>query len=214
MKTLFLEESTISEKDGEWLHELASHNTALETLNFYMTDLAKVRFEDLELIARNCKSLVSVKISDCEILDLVGFFRAAASLEEFGGGSFNDQPELYSSVTFPRRLSLLGLTYMGKNEMPIVFPFAHLLRKLDLLYALLDTEDHCLLIQRCPNLEILEVESQTILCSIIFIIVFWHLYLRLVNAFFLSLIIAELGFICIYWSVSGCSLIWFLARFF
>ncbi|GMI69727.1 CORONATINE INSENSITIVE 1 [Hibiscus trionum] len=159
LRTLFLEESSIIEKDGQWLHELAVNNSVLMTLNFYMTDLVKVRFEDLELIARNCRYLVSVKISDCEILDLVGFFHAASVLEEFCGGSFNDQPERYSVVSFPPRLCRLGLTYMGKNEMPIVFPFASLLKKLDLLYALLDTEDHCLLIQRCPNLEVLETRN-------------------------------------------------------
>ncbi|XP_022156918.1 coronatine-insensitive protein 1 [Momordica charantia] len=159
LKTLFLEESTITEKDGEWLHELATNNTVLETLNFYMTDLIKVKFEDLELIARNCRSLISVKINDCEILHLVGFFRAAGSLEEFCGGSFNDQPEKYAAVSLPQNLRHLGLTYMGRNEMPIVYPFANLLKKLDLLYALLHTEDHCILIQRCPNLEVLETRN-------------------------------------------------------
>ncbi|XVE69360.1 hypothetical protein DITRI_Ditri09bG0145800 [Diplodiscus trichospermus] len=159
LRTLFLEESTIIERDGQWLHEIAINNSVLETLNFYMTDLAQVSFEDLELIARNCRNLVSVKISDCEILDLVGFLRAAAVLEEFCGGSFNEQPDRYTAVTFPPKLCRLGLTYMGKNEMPIVFPFASLLKKLDLLYALLDTEDHCLLIQRCPNLEVLETRN-------------------------------------------------------
>lgn len=158
-----MEESSIIETDGDWLHELAINNTVLETLNFYMTDLVKIKFQDLELIARNCRSLVSVKISDCEILCLVDFFRTAAALEEFCGGSFNEQPENYSVVSLPQRLCRLGLTYMGKNEMPMVFPFASLLKKLDLLYALLDTEDHCTLIQRCPNLEVLEVESQPIL---------------------------------------------------
>ncbi|KAM1141504.1 hypothetical protein EV1_041072 [Malus domestica] len=159
LRTLFLEESSIVEEDGDWLHALAVNNTVLETLNFYMTDLIKVKFEDLELIAKNCRSLTSVKISDCEILELVGFFRHAAVLEEFCGGSFNDQSESYSVVTLPQKLCRLGLTYMGKNEMQIVFPFATLLKKLDLLYALLDTEDHCTLIQRCPNLEVLETRN-------------------------------------------------------
>ncbi|GLT93000.1 hypothetical protein SLE2022_108080 [Rubroshorea leprosula] len=161
LRTLFLEESSIVENDGEWLHELAVNNTVLENLNFYMTDLIKVSFQDLELIARNCHSLVSVKISDCEILDLVEFFRAATALEEFCGGSFHnkqsdDEPDDYTVVRFPQGLCRLGLSYMGTNEMPIVFPFAYLLRKLDLLYSMLGTEDHCLLIQRCPNLEVLE----------------------------------------------------------
>ncbi|TYG78798.1 hypothetical protein E1A91_D02G089000v1 [Gossypium mustelinum] len=159
LRTLFLEDSSIIEKDGRWIHEIAMNNSVLETLNFYMTDLVKVSFEDLQLIARNCRNLVSVKISDCEILDLVGFFHAAAVLEEFNGGPFYDQPDGYAAVTFPSRLCRLGLTYMGKNEMPIVFPFAPLFKELDLLYALLDTEDHCLLIQRCPNLEVLKTRN-------------------------------------------------------
>ncbi|PPR97217.1 hypothetical protein GOBAR_AA23447 [Gossypium barbadense] len=156
LRTLFLEDSSIIEKYGRWIHEIAMNNSVLETLNFYMTDLVKVGFEDLQLIARNCRNLVSVKISDCEILDLVGFFHAAAVLEEFNGGSFYNQLDGYAAVTFPSRLCRLGLTYMGKNEMPIVFPFAPLFKELDLLYALLDTEDHCLLIQSCPNLEVLK----------------------------------------------------------
>ncbi|XP_061996275.1 coronatine-insensitive protein 1-like [Rosa rugosa] len=167
LRTLFLEESSIIEKEdewGEWLHELATNNTVLETLNFYMTDLGRIRFEDLELIARNCPSLTTVKISDCEILDLLGFFRHATALEEFCGGSFddrseNDQSEKYSVVSLPRKICLLGLTMLGKNEMPIVFPLAAALKKLDLLYALLDTEDHCTLIQKCPNLEVLETRN-------------------------------------------------------
>ncbi|KAK8515099.1 hypothetical protein V6N13_122059 [Hibiscus sabdariffa] len=157
LRTLCLEESSIVELDGQWLHEIAMNNSVLETLNFYRTDLVQVSFEDLERIARNCCNLTSVKISNCEILDLVGFFRAAAALEEFCGGSFNnEQSDRYNAVTFPPKLCRLGL---GSHRMPIVFPFASLLNKLDLLNALLDTEDHCLLIQRCPNLEILETRT-------------------------------------------------------
>ncbi|GMI87215.1 CORONATINE INSENSITIVE 1 [Hibiscus trionum] len=157
LRTLCLEESSIVERDGQWLHEIAMNNSVLETLNFYRTDLVQVSFEDLERIARNCCNLTSVKISHCEILDLVGFFHAAAVLEEFCGGSFNnEQSDRYNAVTFPQRLCRLGLR---SHIMPIVFPFASLLKKLDLLDALLDTEDHCLLIQRCPNLEVLETRS-------------------------------------------------------
>ncbi|XP_077221876.1 coronatine-insensitive protein 1-like [Tasmannia lanceolata] len=162
LKTLFLEESSIEERDGDWLHELAMNNTILETLNFYMTELKDINFRDLELIAKNCHSLTSLKISDCELLELVGFFRAALTLEEFFGGSFNDQVgeiDKYSIVSFPPKLSRLGLSYMGKNEMPIIFPCASLLERLDLQYSFLDTEDHCQLIQRCPNLEVLEVRN-------------------------------------------------------
>ncbi|XP_057788688.1 coronatine-insensitive protein 1 [Salvia miltiorrhiza] len=171
LRNLLLEESSIIENDGEWLNELAMNNTVLESLNFYMTDLMKVRSRDLELIARRCPSLASMKISDCDVSDLIGFFRAAASLEEFCGGSFseppgqvgegvfNEQLERYAKVVFPSRLCRLGLTYLGKAELPIVYPVASRLKKLDLLYALLDTEGHYQLLQRCPNLEILETRN-------------------------------------------------------
>lgn len=160
IKTLLMEESSFIEKDGKWLHELAQHNTSLEVLNFYMTEFAKISPKDLETIARNCRSLVSVKVGDFEMLELVGFFKAAANLEEFCGGSLNEDigmPEKYMNLVLPRKLCRLGLSYMGPNEMPILFPFAAQIRKLDLLYALLETEDLCTLIQKCPNLEVLEV---------------------------------------------------------
>lgn len=159
LKVLLLEESTIVENDGEWLHELALNNTVLETLNFYLTDIADVKIQDLELLARKCPNLVCVKITDCEISDLVDFFRNATALQEFCGGTYNEEPERYSAVSLPAKLCRLGLTYIGKNELPIVLMFAAALTKLDLLYAMLDTEDHCMLIQRCPNLEVLEVSS-------------------------------------------------------
>lgn len=156
LRTLFLEESQIEEHDGDWLHELALNNTVLETLNFYTTYLDKVSFQDLELIARNCPSLTSIKISDCEILDLMGFFNAAASLEEFCGGACSEHAD-YSAVTFPPRLHCLGLTFLGSNQLSLVIPIASQIKKLDLIYAMLSTEDHCMLIMRCPNLEVFEV---------------------------------------------------------
>lgn len=146
-------------KDGDWLHHLAMNNSALETLSFYMTEL-EVSWKDLVLIATNCKSLVSLKISECDISDLVEVFHMATGLEEFGGGSFDSQAgedNKYNKVSFPLKLCSLGLSFIGMNEMHIIFPVAAALKKLDLQYAFLTTEDHCQLIQRCPNLEVLEV---------------------------------------------------------
>lgn len=159
LRILFLEESQILEKDGLWLHELAMNNTVLETLNFYMTELSQVSVKDLELIAKKCSDLVSVKIGDSEISSLVGFFNHANALEEFGGGSFNEQSELYNHVMYPQRVIRLGLNYMSTSETVLVLPFAFRLKKLDLLFALLDTEDHCRLLQRCTNLEVLETRD-------------------------------------------------------
>ncbi|WOL04698.1 coronatine-insensitive protein [Canna indica] len=161
LTTLFLEESQITENDSRWVHELAYNNSVLETLNFYMTELRVVP-QDLELLARNCKSLVSLKISECDISDLVDFFRVATSLEEFGGGSFNEQAgdaTRYNMIQFPPKLCYVGLIFMGTNEMHVLFPFAASLKKLDLQYTFLSTDDHCQLIRRCPNLEELEVRD-------------------------------------------------------
>ncbi|KAG6436625.1 hypothetical protein SASPL_101527 [Salvia splendens] len=171
LRTLYMEESMITELDGEWLHQLASNNTVLENLNFFMTDLKRVRSEDIDLLARRCPSLTFVKISDCDISKLVEFFRNARSLEEFAGGSVTEPPaqngevasseqlERYSSISFPPKLCRLGLTYLGRAELPIVYPIAAKLKKLDLLYAMLDTEGHCQILQLCPNLEVLEARN-------------------------------------------------------
>ncbi|KAL4188422.1 hypothetical protein AMTRI_Chr08g160030 [Amborella trichopoda] len=149
--------------DGESLHELALNNIVLEVLNFNATEVKKVNIQDLELLARNCSNLISLKISDCEILDLVGVFRRANALEEFGGGYVSEplpgEVNKYENLYFLPRLARHGLSYMSENEMPMIFPFAASLKKLDLQCTLLNTEDHVQLIRRCPNLEVLEVRN-------------------------------------------------------
>ncbi|KAE8669315.1 Coronatine-insensitive protein 1 [Hibiscus syriacus] len=66
LRTLFLEESAIIERDGEWLHEIAMNNSVLETLNFYMTDLVQTRNvigdTGLEVLAQSCKKLKRLRI--------------------------------------------------------------------------------------------------------------------------------------------------------
>ncbi|KAJ4903935.1 Coronatine-insensitive protein 1 [Raphanus sativus] len=164
IKTFLMEDSSILEKDGKWLHELALHNTSLEVLNLYMTELTKLSPRDLETIAKNChRSLVSVKVvGDIDLLELVGFFNAAVNLEEFRGGSLDEDPETpdkYTNLTFPPKLTRVGISYLIANEMPILFPFAAQILKLDLLYAFLETVDHCILLPKCPNLEVLETRN-------------------------------------------------------
>ncbi|KAJ3703387.1 hypothetical protein LUZ61_007092 [Rhynchospora tenuis] len=161
LRTLYLEESTIIDHGGEWLHDLATNNTVLMHLNFYMTEL-RILAKDLELLACNCKSLISLKLSECDLIALIKFFKSASKLEEFGGGSFNvDQGEAgaYNKVVFPPRLLSLSLLFMGTNEVSVIYPFCASLKKLDLQYTFLNTEDHCQLIQKCPNLEVLEVRN-------------------------------------------------------
>lgn len=166
LRALFLEESTIEDEGGEWLHELALHNSSLEVLNFYMTGLENVNVSDLELIAENCRSLTSLKISECDVLDLRIVFKKATALEEFGGGSFSSseehpaEPNIYEMVKFPTKLmSLSGLNYMSETELPAIFPRASSLKKLDLQYTLLSTENYCQLLQSCTNIEVLEVTN-------------------------------------------------------
>ncbi|GKF86718.1 coronatine-insensitive protein 1-like protein, partial [Tanacetum coccineum] len=92
LRILSLENSSISEKDGEWLYELALHNSSIESLNFYRAGLTKFDVKDLALVAKNCsQSLVSAKISDhYDFIELVEFFSYAVKLEDFGGGRFGD----------------------------------------------------------------------------------------------------------------------------
>ncbi|CAH9098667.1 unnamed protein product [Cuscuta epithymum] len=165
LSTFVLEESKILQKDrGEWLHELAVNNSVLENLNFYKTDLWDFRPEDIELIARNCPRLVSMKVSQSDMSSHFGFFRAATALEEFAGGFVHvlgpiGENMQYADFAFPPRLCSLGLTYFRINEMPILFPICSRLRKLDLLYAEFDTQGHCTLLEKCVNLEILEATN-------------------------------------------------------
>jgi coronatine-insensitive protein 1 len=161
---LSLENSTVDENDrNQWLHDLALHNRVLETLDFYQTNLyenkddneeLEINIHDLEVLARNCPNLVSVKITDCKFLRLENFFGYASSLEEFGGTPIDD-PQSYLHVSLPANLSRLSLT--GIFNEAFLFPNAANLTKLDLRFAKLDTAGYCTLIQRCPNLEILEV---------------------------------------------------------
>jgi hypothetical protein len=34
-----MENNTVDEKDGKWLHDVALNNTIIETLNFYQTNI-------------------------------------------------------------------------------------------------------------------------------------------------------------------------------
>ncbi|KAL2524792.1 Coronatine-insensitive protein 1 [Abeliophyllum distichum] len=151
LRTLSIEGSYIIENDGEWLHELALRSTTLENLNFFMTSLGKIRRGDLELIARNCASLVSMKIGDCRVSDLNSFFHASTVLEEFAGGYIYNA----NQVKFPPRLCRLNLNLMHYAVRQVI-PIASRFIELDLRTSDIDREDHCLLLKSCPNLKILK----------------------------------------------------------
>ncbi|GJU28337.1 coronatine-insensitive protein 1-like protein, partial [Tanacetum coccineum] len=176
LRILSLENSSISEKDGEWLHELALHNNSIESLNFYKAGLTKFDVKDLALVAKNCsQSLVSVKISEhYDFIDLVEFFSYAVNLEDFGGGRFGDsnpilhisaQRAKYKDFKFPPNLKYLALNHMGQKD--TVLPFAHLITQLDTqlnTQFVYDRRHHHhqnqhSLIENCPNLEVLYTPS-------------------------------------------------------
>ncbi|CAO2825620.1 unnamed protein product [Amaranthus hypochondriacus] len=158
LKTLFLEDSSITDNSGEWFQQLAQHNKVLETLNFYMTFIEQIRVEDLELLARNCP-LVSVKIGDTDLVNLGKFFRLTTRLQEFSGGSYNEDLDQYCGIVFPPQLTSLGPMYLTDSHLPVLFPVANLLLRLDLVYASLNCVGHCELIRRCKNLEVLETTN-------------------------------------------------------
>jgi len=165
LKVLFLEESEIKDEGGEWLHELALRSSSLEVLNFYLTCLESISMKDLMLIATNCPALTSLRVNECDILDLRGVLEKATELEDFGGGAFDNidghalETE-YQSVKFPPKvISLVGLNYMSDTGLPFILPLACNLKKLDLQFTFLSMENHCELLRLCTNLEVLEVRN-------------------------------------------------------
>ncbi|PWA83579.1 hypothetical protein CTI12_AA165900 [Artemisia annua] len=189
LRILSLENSSISEKDGGWLHELALQNTRIESLNLYKAGLTKFNVNDLALVAKKCsQSLVSVKISEhYDFIDLVEFFGYAIKLEDFGGGRFGNnnafvmnhmnginqfgnnnfvmnpiaQRDKYRDFKFPPKLKYLALNHMGRKD--IVLPFAHLITQLDIQYVYDGGYNYrnYSLIENCPNLEILYITAVT-----------------------------------------------------
>ncbi|GJU44673.1 anamorsin [Tanacetum coccineum] len=157
LKTLCLDRNSLDVKDGKWLHELALHNTSIESL----TVTFRIDVKDLIPLAKSCsQSLVSLKIGGCHLIDLVDVFSYAVRLEEFYG---DGSDELFESFLFggevvfslPPRMRSMGTNHLTKTTFPFVLPFAHQLRELDLFYVRLDADSQCFFIQRCPNLEVL-----------------------------------------------------------
>lgn len=173
LRVLFLDESSIEDTGGKWLHELALHNSSLEVLNFYGTDLKNINMVDLLTLAVNCKSLSSLKLNDFELENLTALLSRTTALRELGGFSVgyttngglikHENTHENTVVSLPTGLtSLVGLYYTGADEGDVmvntlVQPIASGLKKIDLQCAFLSVNGHCQLLSRCSNLEALEV---------------------------------------------------------
>lgn len=168
IETLHLEKSNFLVKDGEWIHQMALHNKSVRVLNFYLTPLNEVNTQDLETLASNCPSLVSLKMGLFDILKLKGFFKVARHLQEFYGSKFSDDDKKKAEdICLPQNLSGVGFYYMRGSELPLVFPFADKIQKLDLRFAWLSSAYQCELLRNTPNLEVLEVNVQTAYCNLV-----------------------------------------------
>lgn len=154
LRTLCLETSFMDENGGEWLHELALRNKCIESLNFYLTPLVSYDYEDLVLIAKNCsESLVSLKIRGCPRKYVVKIFSYVVNLEDFGGDPFIDEGEEYIDVKFPPKMRRVTWNHGTTLDIPIIRSFEHQLTKLDLICSRFGSNEHCVLIHKCPNLE-------------------------------------------------------------
>ncbi|PWA35789.1 hypothetical protein CTI12_AA606180 [Artemisia annua] len=141
-------------KFGNCLHELALHNKVIESLHF-STTFDHIGVNDLTLLAKNCsKSLVSLKISPCSLSKLGEAFRHAVRLEDSDGAYFDEDDE-YVGFKFPPNMRCLGICDLSVTSYPFVLPLVNQLRELNLL----EPNCQCLLIERCPNLEVLHTED-------------------------------------------------------
>eukprot|EP00250_Pteridium_aquilinum_P009795 c18942_g1_i1 orf=439-2226(+) len=166
LRVLFLDESGIVDHSGNWLHEIALHNSSLEVLSFYATNLT-IDVTNLDTIAANCKSLSCLKVYDVELNLLMGVLNRATCLKELAGVSLAGDDHLSNghangALNLPRSLTSLGLMYMGDhngdtNVIPLIQPLASGLRKLDLQLAGLTLEGHIQLLRSFTNLDVLEV---------------------------------------------------------
>ncbi|XP_071735158.1 coronatine-insensitive protein 1-like [Rutidosis leptorrhynchoides] len=154
LRTLCLQKSEIVDKDGEWLHELASRNTCMESLNFYETGIDKCDTKDLVLLTKNCSdTLTSLKVTDCDLSDLMDVFRYAVKLEEYGGAPYTTSTGIVLKI--PLKLRSITITYR-RNHIPILIDFPQQLTELNLTCVSFNDNDYDgFLAYKCPSLEVL-----------------------------------------------------------
>ncbi|GJZ95324.1 leucine-rich repeat, cysteine-containing subtype protein [Tanacetum coccineum] len=140
-----------------WLHQLALNSTVLERFHVTNTDISYA--EDLTLLAKKCcNSLISFKIGACYLIKLEDAFRYAVRLEHFGGYICDEERELVG-FRFPPSMRSLCIKGFAVTRNSTVLPFLNQIRKLKLVFAHRDEDIQCLLLKRCPNLEVLYTQD-------------------------------------------------------
>lgn len=161
LKVLSLEDSEVTDNSGEWMHALAQYNSVLEVLNFAVLGLEAIDISDLTILVQKCKSLVSLKVGEIDMEELIGVLSKVPNLKELGAGSCNelrDDEEGAVPISLPAHLTALtGLWAMNDSGWRMVLPVAANLRKLELKFTLLSRNAHCELLSHCHVLEELQV---------------------------------------------------------
>ncbi|PWA92590.1 hypothetical protein CTI12_AA078400 [Artemisia annua] len=146
------------EKDGKWLHELAMNNKVIESFHFDDNPFA-FDVEGITLLAKNCsKSLVSLKITPCSLIDLRDAFRHAIRLEKIDSAFCVEDMESVDFI-FPPNMCRLGILDLPVTSFTSLLPFANQLRELNLRCVSFGVICQCFLFERCPNLEVLYTED-------------------------------------------------------
>nr|GEW02484.1 hypothetical protein [Tanacetum cinerariifolium] len=163
LRTLSLKGRSMSDEEhGKWLHELAIHNTVLESFHcrFEFTTY-EYDVQDLTILARKCsKSLVSLKIHPCSLSLLGDAFRHALRLEDFSGACYR-KGEDYSRLKLPPNMRCFGTYDLHATGLKsLLLPLANHLKELNLQCLNTLRNCCCFLVKKCPNLEVLYTEDK------------------------------------------------------
>ncbi|GJW09065.1 leucine-rich repeat, cysteine-containing subtype protein [Tanacetum coccineum] len=158
LRTLSLEGCGLWE-DGKWLHELAIHNSVLESFHCRFK-YGRYDVQDLTILARKCsKSLVSLKIHPCSLSLLRDAFRHALRLEDFSGAYYGKHKD-YVDFKFPPNMCSFGTYELHVTGLLSLLPLANQLKELNLQCENTGPNCCCFLVKRCPNLEVLYTDDR------------------------------------------------------